>query len=159
MKTSLNTIMSRKLKTVPMGTSVFVADNLMKQLGIRHLPITDEMDDIVGVYLQRDISFIKQSDSIPVEFLMSTPVAYLDKGCSLREAALMMLDKKLTYLLVADKDENAVGIVTTEDVLRFLVNQIEMEEPESAEETEVIIKASSLQTLGDVAHRLSMMGI
>ncbi len=159
MKTSLKTIMTKRLKTVPMGTSVFVADNLMKQIGIRHLPITDEMDDIVGVYLQRDISFIKESDSVPIEFLMSTPVAYLDEACALREAALMMLDKKLTYLLVADKDENAVGIITTEDVLRFLVNQIEMEEPESAEETEVIIKASSLQTLGDVAHRLSMMGI
>lgn len=159
MKTSLKTVMTKRLKTVPMGTSVFVADSLMKQLGIRHLPVTDEMDDIVGVYLQRDISFIKESDSVPIEFLMSTPVEFLDEGSALRDAAIMMLDKKLTYVLVADKEQNAVGIITIEDVLRFLVSQIEMEEPESAEETEVIIKASSLQTLGDVAHRLSMMGI
>lgn len=159
MKTSLNTIMTKRLKTVAMGTSVFIADNLMKQMGIRHLPVVDEMDDIIGVFIQRDLTYVRDAEKLPVEFLMSTPVEFMREDTPLREAALMMLNKKLTYLLVSDKNENAVGIITIEDVLRFLVNQIEMEEPESADETEIIIKASSLQTIGDVAHRLSLMGI
>jgi acetoin utilization protein AcuB len=159
MKTSLKTIMTKRLKTVPMGTSLFIADGLMKQMNIRHLPVVDELDDIVGVLIQRDLSFIKEAEKIPVEYMMTTPVEFLHQDATLREAAILMLDKKLNYLLVADKDENAVGIITTEDILKYLVGQIEMEEPESAEETEVIIRASSLQTIGDVAHRLSLMGI
>ena len=159
MKTSLKTIMTKRLKTIPMGTTVFTANNLMTQMNIRHLPVVDELDDVVGVFMQRDFSFVKEAERLPVEFFMQTPVEFLPEDASLREAALIMLEKKLSYMLIADKEQNAVGIVTTEDVLRFLVNQIETEEPESAEETEVIIRASSLQTIGDVAHRLSLMGL
>ena len=47
-------IMSKTLIAVPMGSPVASAANIMKQNRIRHLPVVDEMDIIIGIISKRD---------------------------------------------------------------------------------------------------------
>ncbi len=154
MLTRVNKVMTKKLLTVQMGTSLFEAYQLMKEKRIRHLPVVDEMDDVVGVLSHRDLAAVPNSKNIPVELMMSTPVEFVGQSLSLRKAVLMMLQKKISCLLIADEDDNAVGIITTDDLLWHLAHLL-------AEETEdkPLLSAVDRQTIGEVANELSNMGI
>ncbi len=154
MSTPIKTIMTRKLQTVPMGMSVLEAQQKMKDLRIRHLPVVDEMDDIVGVLSQRDMSRLAGAPAIPVEYLMSSPVQFMHQDTSLRSAVLKMLELKISCLLVSDENDDAIGIVTTDDMLWFLAHKLS-EEPEE----KPLVSAMNLQTIGKVANDLSLIGI
>jgi acetoin utilization protein AcuB len=154
MITPVSKVMTQKLLAVPMGTSIFEAHQLMKEKRIRHLPIIDAMDDVVGVLSQRDISSIPDSKNIPVELMMSAPVEFVSQNISLRQAILQMLQKKISCLLVADENENAVGIVTTDDLLWHLAHLLGDEQ-----EDKPLLSAVDRQTIGEVANELSSMGI
>ena len=154
MATPVKSIMTNKLTTISMGTSVLTAQKKMVDLRIRHLPVVDEMDDIVGVLSQRDTNMLMGAQSIPVEFLMSSPVHYMDQNTSVRSAVLKMLELKISCLLISDEKENAVGIVTTDDMLWFLAHKLNEEA-----EDKPVVSAMNLQTIGQVAEELSLMGI
>lgn len=156
MTTPIKSIMTKKLKTVPMGTSVMAAQKQMEELRIRHLPVVDEMDEIVGVLSQRDMGMLLSADAqaMPIEFLMSAPVRYMNQDTSLRSAVLKMLELKISSLLVSDENDNAIGIVTTDDMLWFLAHKLS-EEPAD----KPLVSAMNLQTIGQVADELSLMGI
>jgi CBS domain-containing protein len=154
MITPVKRIMTKKLLTVPAGTSLFEAHELMKEKRIRHLPVVDAMEDVLGVLSQRDLNAVPDSKTIPVEWMMSSPVEYVDQNISLRKAILLMLQKKISCLLVADEKENAVGIVTTDDLLWHLAHLLGDEV-----EDKPLFSAMDQQTIGEVANELAMMGI
>ena len=154
MITRVKKVMTRKLMTVPVGTSLFDANQLMQEKRIRHLPVIDIMDDVIGVLSHRDLGAFPESKNIRVEMMMSAPVEYVDKNMPLRKAILMMLEKKISCLLIADENEDAVGIVTTDDLLWQLAQILASEEEERP-----LLTAMDRQTIGQVANTLSNMGI
>ena len=151
----LNKVMSKNLKTIMAGTSLFIAQNKMTEHRIRHLPVVDETDEIVGVLSQRDVRAAQGALDAPVDFFMSAPVEYLAEDTSIRTAALRMIEKKISCLLIADKNNEAIGIVTTDDLLWFLAHQIEDENKKD----QPLVGAMTMQTIGQVATMLSNMGI
>lgn len=132
MTTLAKKIMTKKIYTVPMGTSLFEANELMKEKRIRHLPVIDELDDVVGVISQRDLNAIPDSKNIPVELMMSRPVEYIRETESLRHAVFALLQKKISSLLVTNEIDDVVGILTTDDVLWFVAHMLADEPVESA---------------------------
>jgi predicted transcriptional regulator len=154
MITPVKKVMSKKLITVKMGTSLHDAYLMMKEKRIRHLPVVDIMDDIVGILSHRDLSAVHGSKNIPVEMFMTSPVEFVDKGLSLRSAILHMLEKKISCLLIADEHEDAVGIVTTDDLLWHLAHLLSAEEDEQP-----ILSAMDRETIGTIANQLANMGI
>ncbi|HEY8270401.1 MAG TPA: CBS domain-containing protein [Pseudobdellovibrionaceae bacterium] len=154
MITPVKKVMTKKLLTIPVGTSLFEAHEVMKENRIRHLPVVDATDDVLGILSQRDLNAIPDSKNIPVEWMMSSPVEYVDQNISLRKAILLMLQKKISCLLIADEKENAVGIVTTDDLLWHLANLLSDET-----ENKPLLSFIDKQTIGEVANELSMMGI
>lgn len=155
MKTPIKSVMTKKLLSVPMGTSLFEAHELMKEKRIRHLPIVDELDDVVGFLSQRDLAAIPDSKNIKVEMMMSSPVEFVEQSTPLREAIFKMLEKKISALLISDVDENVVGIVTTDDLLWCLAHLLADEKDEKP----IIFSADDKQTIGTIAQQLSQMGI
>ena len=147
-------IMTRKLVTIQMGSSAFKAHKKMQDLRIRHLPVVDELDDIVGVLSLRDVSNLSRPEAIPVEFVMSATVQNMNQNTPIRSAILKMLELKISSLLVIDEQEDIVGIVTTDDMLWFLAHKLR-DEPEESK----LISDTNLHTIGKLAHDLSIMGI
>ncbi len=154
MMTPVQKVMTKKLITVPIGTSLFEANQLMKEKRIRHLPVIDEMDDVVGVISQRDLNYVPDSKNITVEMMMNSPVEYVDQSMPLRQAILLMLQKKISSLLISDSHENAVGILTTDDLLWHLAHLLSEETEDSP-----MLSATEKQTVGEIANELSLMGI
>ncbi len=150
MNPEVRNLMTKNLVTIQIGKTTDQAKALMAEKRIRHLPVIDEMDDVIGILSARDLKNIN-SPNVPVEFAMATPVEYVYQGATLRSAILKMLEMKISCLLVADLNENAVGIITTDDLLWHLA--------EITKDDDNVTNLLSRETIGNVVDRLNLMGI
>ncbi len=115
------------------------AQRLMVQNRVRHLPVVNDRGTIVGIISERDLSRARRSDRFDpqapfdsadfdptarVADHMSWPVEAVAEDSSLAAAARKMIDEKISSLLVTHGSQ-AVGIVTTEDLLEALLDESE----------------------------------
>lgn len=156
MKAEIPTIMSKNLITVSADSPLAEATRLMKEHQIRHLPVVDDKNTLVGVLSARDLPAFSGLMDVNVKFYMNVPPIFVSYKTSLKSAIYRMLEEKISSILISDSDDNVVGIITTEDLLWYLVTQIESQD-ESAKPS--FKKILDLQTLGQVAHQLSLAGI
>ncbi len=135
-------IMGKKLITVRDIDTLAMAHRLMKENRIRHLPVEDDEGEVIGVLSQRDIMRASESkisyeygfifedlkigNHLMVEDYMTSPVESVPSDTPLKLLAQKMLDHKISCYLVTEKEE-VVGIVTTDDLLRYLVFRLDRE--------------------------------
>ena len=155
METQIKDIMTKTLIAVPMGSPVAAAAELMKEKRIRHLPVVDDMDVIIGIISKRDFTLLENLEQIPVEQVMSSPLYYIDQDTPLRSAIFKMLEHKISSLLISDENDDAVGIVTTDDLLGYLVQLLD----KMSKDKSSALSLLDTQTLGEVARQLSLAGI
>lgn len=130
---SVSKIMTRNPKTVQMEASLSQAYEMMREYHCRHLPVHDGQGRLVGVLSDRDISRamnqqidhheieISFDDDDRVKDFMSWPAVTIGSELSVSEAAKMMVDQKLSALVVIDGNHQSPdGIVTTDDMLRLI---------------------------------------
>lgn len=155
MKPTVKAIMTKELLTIPAGSPVSKAWEAMEERKFRHLPVVNTEDQIIGILSQRDLNFIKNPEVIPVEYVMSAPVMFVDQNTPLRSAIFRMLENKISCLLIADETERAVGIVTTDDLLFYLAHLLD----DSKEQRFSVSSLLDLQTVGEAARQISLAGI
>jgi CBS domain-containing protein len=148
-------LMSTKLITTTVGTPLSEAYRLMEQKRIRHLPVLNGSDEIIGILSQRDLGFIKNQENIPVEYAMSAPVVHVDQNAPLRSAIFKMLELKISSLLIADQESNVLGIITTDDLLWYLSSLLE----DPKENNFSLSSLFDLRTVGEAARMLSNAGV
>ena len=154
--TSVKTIMSKKLKTISAGSTLQDAYAIMQESRIRHLPVLNEIGEISGILTYKDLIADKSILLMPVEYFMSFPVEQIHESTSLKSAALKMLEKKMSSLLITDDGEEVIGIVTTDDLLWHLASHLQTE----TDEISSPLSRINLQTtVGEIARLLSQAGI
>ncbi len=118
------------------------ARELMARLQIRHIPIVDTADHVIGIISHRDVlaatgpatsgNDAEASADIPLSRLMSTNVEVVDERVGLRTAGEFMHRHRFGCLPVVKQDV-LVGIITDSDYLEValsLLEQAENKEPE-----------------------------
>ncbi len=127
-------LMTGALITARPDTPVLDARHLMVQQRIRHLLVTDESGELVGIVTDRDIrlNLPSQATSLSVWELnhlltrltvgkvMTQSVITVGPDREARDAAQLMLDHTIGALPVVDGGR-LVGIVTETDLLRAFV--------------------------------------
>jgi CBS domain-containing protein len=121
---------SQNLITVNQNDSLLKAYKKMQEMKIRHLPVVDDEGTIVGILSDRDLSraTLRQGNvesldaGAQVKEWMSWPVEVASSESSLQAVAQRMMDQKISSLLIEGRQGQVVGIITTEDMLRALVN-------------------------------------
>lgn len=158
--------MKSKYKTnlicIASGATVFEAKEIMKERRIRHLPVINEKNDIIGILSRHDLTDISKFQDMPVDLFASTPVEYVENSTPLRQVTLLMLKKKISCVLVTDEHLEVTGIITTDDLLFHLselLKTAEAESPEAINEPNSMLSVRSLMTLGEVSRKLSDIGI
>lgn len=125
MESSIKNLYSKKLITIKENANLDEAEDLMNNYNIRHLPVVDESDVLVGILSKADYIALKYVDSrlhkFNVKNFMSSPVKAVKKTASVKEVAQLFTTKKINSVLIIDSDE-AVGIVTSDDLIRLLAN-------------------------------------
>lgn len=129
--------MSKNLKTISWQSPMAEAHRLMEDYNIRHLPVVDSSNAIIGVLSDRDVSKAMNpnrpgfaQDTVVGDF-MSWPVITVDENRPIKDVAEGMITEKISSFLVTSKGREVVGIITTEDLLRYLVEALGKEKKSS----------------------------
>jgi CBS domain-containing membrane protein len=116
---SIEKLMTTGVVAVRDSDTLRDAEELMRMSGIRHLPVSDSKNHVVGVISNRDISAAgPRSKSKRVGAVMSRDVKMVRPEDPARRAVQLMLEFKLGSVPVVNEDETLVGIVTETDFLR-----------------------------------------
>jgi acetoin utilization protein AcuB len=128
--------MTKDVITVDPETSMMRAAKLMKEKGIRRLPVVDDKGKVVGMLSDRDVKEASPSKAttldvhelyyllseIKVKNIMSpNPMTIRDTDTVVKCAAIMH-DKKISGLPVLNEQGELVGIMTQNEVYRVLLS-------------------------------------
>ena len=132
--------MSNKLLSVLWTENLQKAFEKMRSHYFRHLPVVTENNEVVGIISDRDFLRAMQVEEADyfsgrvasaafapqaqVRDYMCWPVQTISEESSLAEVAKMMIDKKISSVLVS-RESSIVGILTTDDMLRALIESLE----------------------------------
>lgn len=117
--------MTKSLVSVRWDYPMQEAATLMQEKNIRHLPVVDHEGNLSGMLSDRDVkramdpNFPGFSKGTVVGDFMNWPVISVEQTTPLAKAVKMMMEEKISALLVT-RGGNAVGIITSEDMLRVL---------------------------------------
>ncbi len=110
--------------------SLFDAQSVMSDCGIRHLPILDE-GKLVGLLSERDLRAamsLPQAAMLTVSDVMKRDVFVAKRTEPLRDLVRTMQERKLGSTVVVNDSEDVVGIFTVTDALGMLADLLEQEE-------------------------------
>ncbi|MGZ3441293.1 MAG: CBS domain-containing protein [Polyangia bacterium] len=95
--------------------TVGAAREQMKLARIRHIPVVDAHDRVIGIVSSRDL--LRSKPARPIRELMTHPVLTVHPQTPGHRAAALLREKKFGSLPVVGDDEQLVGIVTESDFL------------------------------------------
>ena len=99
-------------------------EDLMKNNGIRHIPVVDEHQKIVGILSERDIYFVYRlglTKDCKAENIMQKNPYQVHCETKISEVAFYMSENKYGSALVTGPGENDLGVFTTTDALNALI--------------------------------------
>jgi acetoin utilization protein AcuB len=118
--------MTRQPWTVRPGASLAQASELMRDHGVRHLPVLDG-GELVGLLSERDASLYERAArdaNATVEDAMTVDVYAVHADAALAEVADAMARHKYGSVVVIDRRGHVEGIFTTVDAMRALADAL-----------------------------------
>lgn len=115
-------LMSTALITMHSHSTVSRADAEMKFAAIRHIPIVDERNRLVGMVSNRDILRAigaEGKSEVKVSGIMTKRVHTISEDAPAHEAAALLLEHKIGALPVLSEGQELVGVITETDFVRF----------------------------------------
>ena len=128
-------IMTSNVITLNHSNSLHDAEKMFKENHIRHIPVVSG-EKLVGMLSQTDllrISFIdnftsneEQVDStiynmLTIEQVMTSNLETIDENTSIKDIAEILAEKEFHALPIV-KDKKLVGIVTSTDLIKYLID-------------------------------------
>jgi len=127
--------MTSPVITITPTTSVPDACELIRKHNIRRLPVVDNAGHLIGIVTRGDLRGAQPSEATTLsiwelnyqlsklkikQIMTKNPITIRDDA-TLRYAAKLMNDFKVSGLPVLDKNDNLVGIITESDIFRLVV--------------------------------------
>jgi acetoin utilization protein AcuB len=127
--------MTSNVMSITEHTSIIEADAMMREHGIRRLPVTNKAGKVTGIVTKGDVREASPSDAttlsiweinhliakLQVKDVMTKNVLTIGPDAEIIDAAEIMLNKKVSGLPVMDAKGGLVGIITESDIFRMLV--------------------------------------
>lgn len=134
-------IMTTPVECVSMDDSVEMIRDVFEESHYHHLIVVGDDGACAGVISDRDLlknlsPFIGKMQERPTDVnslkrrahqIMTRQLVAVRRNTSLRAAARVMLDHRISCLPVVDAHKNCIGIVTLRDVVRWAVLELESE--------------------------------
>ena len=134
--TQVSAIMTKKVITLSKGDSLEKAELLFKTKKIRHIPVVKD-SAIIGMLSYTDLLRISFADAIDedeeyvdaivyemftIEQVMARNLVSVSPSSTIKEVAEILSKKEFHALPVVDNN-NLVGIVTTTDLINYMLEQ------------------------------------
>lgn len=118
----LRDMMTTNVRTVREDDSLSTADWDMTFNEVRHLPVVDQENRVVGIVSDRDViiaSARRPHESIAIAQVMTRDVQTVSPSLPAMDAAVQLLRSKYGALPVVDERGVMLGIVTTTDFVEL----------------------------------------
>ena len=104
--------------TIPLGSTVAQALDIMSEYHIGGIPVVDEGNRLVGIVTNRDLRFERQLNR-PVDEVMSKDhLVTTHQQTDLMAASEILQRNKIEKLPVVDKDNRLIGLITYKDITK-----------------------------------------
>jgi len=117
-------LMKKDVACVGMKDSAQSAARMMADLNIGFLPVVDEERQVLGTLTDRDIAVRLVAQSMPsqseVKEIMSHEIVFCRLTDDVDKAARVMTERQKSRLLILDKKDRLVGVVSLSDVAEVL---------------------------------------
>ncbi len=132
----VSTIMTKDLIKLTIKDDLTKAESLFKHYKIRHIPVVNGAT-IIGILSYTDLLRISFADAVDddeeivdttvynmftVEQVMAKKLVTISPDTTIKEAAEILAKKEFHALPVCE-DHILVGIITTTDLIKYLINQ------------------------------------
>ena len=134
--------MTRNVITVDQEAGILDAQELMTQNKIRHLPIVNDDQQLVGIVTDRDIRSAlpfrffdapqkerEKIGALKVKDIMTKDPISISPTYTIQDALLMIQNSKVGALPVVDDNHCLKGIISVRDLLRAFINVLGIGEP------------------------------
>lgn len=152
-------IMKTQVETLTTKNSILDAIHLMDQKKIRHIPIVNDVQNVVGIITDRDIrdatpsifNFNEHKDVLhkPVHTIMRTNIITGHPLDFVEEVAALFYEHNISCLPIL-KEKKLAGIITETDLLHTLVELTGANQPGSQIEIKVPNIAGKLGEIASV---------
>jgi CBS domain-containing protein len=135
---TVSQIMTKHPITIGYEDSIQQASELMLEHRFRHLPVTDQLGDVIGILSDRDIQRAMEvrkrgieSETViashrKVKDFMSWPPNTISDQSDLKDVLEQMIKEKISALLISSTQTGKVrGIITSEDLLKEFLHSLE----------------------------------
>lgn len=134
-RTPVSTIMTENVVTLNNGDNLSTAEKLFKKHHIRHIPVVSD-NELKGMLSYTDLLRISFADEIEeetdietivynmftIEQVMAKRLITVSSTTTIQEVAEILAKNEFHALPVVD-NETLVGIVTTTDLIKYLLEQ------------------------------------
>ncbi len=135
-RTPVSAIMTKDVITLSSVDDLMTAEKLFKENSIRHIPVVSGQE-IVGMLSYTDLLRISFADAVDdnetdvdtvvynmftIDQVMAKNLVKVTSSTTIKEVAEILAKKEFHALPVVD-DNNLVGIVTTTDLINYLLEQ------------------------------------
>ena len=136
-KAPISMIMTESVITLKKTDDLETAEHLFKHHHIRHIPIVEEKM-VIGMLSYTDLKRLSFADitneaegdtdamvynMFTINQIMKKKVASVSSSNSIKEVAEILVTKEFHALNVVDNNE-LIGIVTTTDLIKYLIKQL-----------------------------------
>jgi CBS domain-containing protein len=135
-KEPVTSIMTSNLHYVQIDDRLSDVNQLMRKYNIRHVPVL-RSKQLVGIISKTDINRLAFSDyldgeenadvavfnMLSIEQVMTSKPRVVKESATIYDVAKILSKEEFHALPVVDKGDQLVGIVTTTDVIRYLLDQ------------------------------------
>ena len=150
--------------TIDKVASVFEAQEKMAEHKVRHLPVVDDENRLIGIVTDRDIrsalpySLIKNKATaeerdklaqLKVEDIMTTSPKTISPMYTIQDALLLIQKERVGAFPVVDDDGKLKGILSVRDLLRAFINVLGIGQPGTLLCIEVEEKVGQLKRIVD----------
>jgi CBS domain-containing protein len=132
-------LMTRNPHTLLISNTFGDAKKLMSEYDIRHIPVVDVHNKLLGLVTQRDILAAQDSNlqdpssdssyllTAKLERATGEDILTVSPHAGLRECAVMMQKRKVGCLPVV-LNQKLIGIITDTDFVEIAINLLELQE-------------------------------
>lgn len=138
--------MTKDVQTIGPEAGILEAQALMVQYRIRHLPVVNEDNTLLGIVTDRDVRSAlpsslltaaektaeeKKVAALKIKNIMTPHPVTISPTQTLEDAIILMQKMKVGAFPVVDPEGKLLGIVSVRDLMRAFVNVLGLEEPGS----------------------------
>ena len=138
--------------TLPPGSSVSAARELMNQHNVSGVPIIDGSKKLVGILTKRDLRFLEDNKLAVSEVMTSENLVTATGTVTLEQAEQILTAKKVEKLLLVDDEYKLTGLITIKDI--DMMNQY----PDACKDTSGRLRVGAAIGVFDLERAESLIG-